>query len=191
MARTPGPSLTRAAVIDAAVALVEDGGAEALVMRELARRLGVQASTLYHHVPSQDALRHAVAVEGWRRLVAVLDSGGDDVETVLRRLAADYRQFALAHPGLYALMNSVPFDPTDPELLAVTRAGADRLNALGWTDPDALIHAIRSLRSAVHGFITLELAGQMRLAVSADDTFAWWTDVVLAGLRTKGLVPPQ
>jgi AcrR family transcriptional regulator len=55
MARTREP-LTRERVLQAAVALADEKGADAVTMRKLAAELGVEAMSLYHHVPNKNAL---------------------------------------------------------------------------------------------------------------------------------------
>ena len=57
-ARTP--KLTRERVLDAALALVDDEGLDALSMRRVGAALGVEAMSLYHHVPSKAALLDGV-----------------------------------------------------------------------------------------------------------------------------------
>ena len=56
MARPNRPALTRDAVLDAAVGLADRDGLAALSMRWLARHLGIEAMSLYHHVANEDAL---------------------------------------------------------------------------------------------------------------------------------------
>lgn len=48
--------LTRAAIVDTAIALADADGIEALSMRRIADRMGVGAMSLYRHVPNKDAL---------------------------------------------------------------------------------------------------------------------------------------
>src|SRR5262245_22455737 len=50
------PSIDRASVLDAALALLDAEGVEALTMRRLASELGVSAMTPYRHVGSKDEL---------------------------------------------------------------------------------------------------------------------------------------
>lgn len=50
------PKLEREAVLDAAVVLLDDEGAEAVTMRRLAERLGVSPMALYGHVGDRDEL---------------------------------------------------------------------------------------------------------------------------------------
>jgi AcrR family transcriptional regulator len=59
VARTQTP-LTRERIVDTAVALADADGLAGLSMRALARELGVEAMSLYHHVPNKDALLDAM-----------------------------------------------------------------------------------------------------------------------------------
>lgn len=60
--RTPEPRipLTAGRVFHAAIALADEDGIEALTMRNLASRLGVEAMSLYHHVANKEALLDGV-----------------------------------------------------------------------------------------------------------------------------------
>ena len=58
--RAPRGTLTRERVVDAAMALIDSGGVDALSMPKLARQLGVGAMSLYGHIESKDDLLDAV-----------------------------------------------------------------------------------------------------------------------------------
>lgn len=182
MGRRKGPALTRQDVLDAGLDVVETQGASALGTAAVAGVLGIRPPSIYHHFAGNEALAYAVAVEGWRRLVASLPAPGPDL--TLRALAHAYRQFALDHPALYRLMTSTPFDPADPALLAVWARAAQALAALD-LEPREALHALRGLRAALHGFVHLELAGQVRLGVPADESFEWLVDLVLRGIEQE------
>jgi len=53
---TPRTPLNRERVVRAAVALADEAGLEALSMRKLGQRLGVEAMSLYNHVANKDDL---------------------------------------------------------------------------------------------------------------------------------------
>jgi TetR/AcrR family transcriptional regulator, tetracycline repressor protein len=55
------PPVTRAAVVSAALALLAEGGLEAVSFRRIATRLGVSAPTLYWHVDSKRQLMDLMA----------------------------------------------------------------------------------------------------------------------------------
>jgi len=56
------------------------------------------------------------------------------------------------------------------------------LDAYGLQGEDAL-HAARSLRSLVHGFATLEIAGGFGLPLDCDESFRRLVEMFLNGLR--------
>jgi AcrR family transcriptional regulator len=96
--------LSRSAVLETAVALVDDRGVEALSMRNLAAELGVEAMSLYNHVPSKDALLDGI-VETVLDEVHVPAAEGTWQET-LRELALRFRKAALRHPRVMLLYSS-------------------------------------------------------------------------------------
>jgi AcrR family transcriptional regulator len=59
-----GP-VTAEAVVDAALALIDEEGLEALTMRRLAHDLGVEPVTIYRQVPNKDAILAGVAEKLW------------------------------------------------------------------------------------------------------------------------------
>ncbi|WP_067562607.1 TetR/AcrR family transcriptional regulator [Nocardia acidivorans] len=59
--------LTRAAIVDAAIALADESGIDALSMRRIAERMGAGAMSLYRHVPNKDTLLAAMTDEVSRR----------------------------------------------------------------------------------------------------------------------------
>jgi hypothetical protein len=92
----------------------------------------------------------------------------------LYSIANAYRDYANTHPGRAAAALRAPA-PDDPEHVAVSEAVAAVLFAVldgyGIAGEDA-IDAIRSLRAAMHGFVSLEAAGGFGLPRSVQDTYA-------------------
>ncbi|MBB3086981.1 TetR/AcrR family transcriptional regulator C-terminal domain-containing protein [Geodermatophilus sabuli] len=66
-AATERAPVTREAVVDAALALLADGGLEAVSFRRIAARLGVSGPTLYWHVDNKRQLMDLMAEELFRR----------------------------------------------------------------------------------------------------------------------------
>lgn len=107
--RTP---LTRERVLEAAVALADRDGLGALTMRRLAADLGVEAMSLYHHLPAKQALLDGV-VECLLGEVtaAVAHEQAGNWRDHLRRQFLTARRVMLRHPwapGLIASRTSVP-----------------------------------------------------------------------------------
>lgn len=102
----------RNALVTAAIALAREGGPEALVLREVARRTGVSAAAAYHHFASHEDLVQAVKAqsldllaERMRAAIADQEASAPDPAAAARRqvrtLGAAYLQFAAEEPGLY------------------------------------------------------------------------------------------
>jgi AcrR family transcriptional regulator len=56
----PQPPLSRDRVLDAAIRVADRGGVATITMRRVAQELGVEAMSLYHHVPNKDAILDAL-----------------------------------------------------------------------------------------------------------------------------------
>ena len=187
MARRRG--LDRAAVVQAAVDLVNAEGIQALTLNRLAERLGVQTPSLYNHIDGLPGLYRELSLLNARRLgerlsqAAIGKAGADAVMAV----AQAYRETIKESPGLYRASLRAAGAPTpDAEWLAaedrVVRVGLAVVASFGLTGEDGL-HAVRALRSAVHGFATLEAAGGFGLPLDCDESFRRLVAMVIAGLQ--------
>ena len=174
----------RAALIDAARAILAEGGAGALTLRECARRIGVSHAAPKHHFPDKPALLAAVAAQGYRDMAAAMDrectAAPPDARARLRAVGLGYVRFALHHPGTFRLMyGEDALAHGDPDLRAAAQAAFARLTdaqaeverAYGLDpDSDAAVQRRMLAWTAVHGFATLWLAGgvQRAFGVPAD-----------------------
>jgi AcrR family transcriptional regulator len=153
MAREARPPLTRDAIVDAALALVDEGGLEALSMRAIGGRLGVQAMSLYHHVPNKAALLDAVHE---RLILSIeLDLGDEEWTQALRGLAHAYRALALAHPQAFVLLATRPL--TSAAAVAHVLPALDRL-ALAGFGPRQRMVVIQVFFTALNGILLAEVA---------------------------------
>ncbi|MFK7989760.1 MAG: TetR/AcrR family transcriptional regulator [Sandaracinaceae bacterium] len=96
----------RAALLEGALALIEEGGVSALSLRAVARRVGVSAGAPYHHFPSRSALLAAIAMDGFSRLHAAIDASmeGIDGPERLDACGVGYVRFALSNPAHFRVM---------------------------------------------------------------------------------------
>jgi TetR/AcrR family tetracycline transcriptional repressor len=91
-------ALDRKRVVDEAVALLDADGLDHVTLRKLAARLGVQAPTLYWHIPNKAALITAIAEEILTPLPATAIHEGQRWQDWLLDLALGLRRALLAHP---------------------------------------------------------------------------------------------
>jgi AcrR family transcriptional regulator len=183
----PRAGLDSEAVISAAAQLADAGGLQALTLARLADRLGVRAPSLYAHVGGGLAdVRRRLAARGARELAAALGiaAAGRSRLDALRAVARAYRAYAHAHPGTYAAMQRAP-DAGDSE--SALAAGAligvivAVLDGYGLEDAEA-IHAVRVVRAALHGFVSLEQEGGFAMPISVERSYERLIAMLDAGL---------
>jgi len=169
------------------------GRPEAITLTALAESLQIQLPSLYNHVNGLDDLRLALALYGARLLLARLRQAimGMAGREALLALCHAYRGYAQEHPGIYPLTVRAP-EPDEPELVAVSQELLQLLSLLlasaGLTGEDAL-HAIRGLRSLLHGFISLETAGGFKMALDLEESFSRLVALYLDGLEVRAAGP--
>src|SRR5688500_16468654 len=101
MATEPNPRpqlrvpLSRERVLNAAIALADEGGIEALSMRKLGQELGVEAMSLYNHVANKDDLLAGIVELVAREIEAPSDAV--DWKTSIRQSAMAAHSVLLRH----------------------------------------------------------------------------------------------
>ena len=164
----------RRALVEAAAGLLEEGGHEALSLREAARRAGVSHNAPYRHFADRDALLRAVAAGGLNQLAASMAearaAGG------FRGVGEAYVAFALARPRLFRLMfaRQSEADRDDPDLAAAMQAALQPLSVTfeGLAAPGETNATMLAAWSVVHGLANLLLdarVGHLTDGMSAPD----------------------
>jgi AcrR family transcriptional regulator len=184
----PRPRLSTTAVVDAALELIDERGPGALTLAAVARRTGVATPSLYKHVSSLEAVQQKVSARVTAELANVLVNaiGGRSGEDAMRSLAHAYREYALSHPGRYPLTQRVP-DARDPEHLAASERAVQAvfaaLRGYGLAGDDA-IDATRMARSALHGFVGLEIDDGFGLPQDVGHSFECLVSALNVSLRS-------
>jgi AcrR family transcriptional regulator len=173
-------------VVAEAEKMVDDLGFEGLTLAALAERLGVRQPSLYKHIEGVAGLRRAIAVRAAGELTEVLAraavgrSRGDAVTAV----AGAYREWARAHPGRYQVSQMAP-EPGNAEMEKVAVSFVQMFSAVlsgfGLAGEDA-VDAIRGIRSALHGFVSLEAAGAFAMPLDIDRSFRRLVSALVAAL---------
>jgi AcrR family transcriptional regulator len=182
----PRAGLSTDAVVDVALALVDEKGLDALSLAAVADRAGVAGPSLYKHVGSLAELRDLMAIKVIRQATGlfraqVMGRSSDDAVEALMRAN---RAYVLANPGRYEL---IPLDPLHRDGMA--EVGRELLEVFiavmrGYgLDETATTHAIRRLRATIHGFVDLEIGGGFGLPEDIETSFDQLIDMVLRSLR--------
>jgi AcrR family transcriptional regulator len=183
----PRVGLDTDAVVAAAAALADEEGLDRLTLARLAGALGIRTPSLYAHVDSLADLRARMGARGARELAGDLQvaAAGRSATDALHAVAAAYRAYAHAHPGSYAAMQAASDREENQAaggavvaLILAVLAGYD-------LDGDDAIHAVRAVRSTLHGFVTLEREGAFGLPLSIDESFATLVQMIDAGLSRR------
>jgi AcrR family transcriptional regulator len=155
----------RAALVGAAMELLEESGETELSLRAVARRAGVSPAAPYRHYADREALVSAVATVGYRELAERLAAAHPSPSTPeqLAGVAIAYVQFALERPALFRIMFGEPCDRDNDERVAATTAVSAYVRAIAHrtfplADDEALATAIWAL---VHGLAFLHLDGKL------------------------------
>lgn len=181
-------------VVEAAAKLVDEEGIERLTLGRLAERLGVRTPSLYNHVSGLPGLKRDLALYCLRDAYDHITRAviGKARAEAIFALATAYRTYASETPGRYTLTLSP--DPDDQEVHLLGQRLVDVTRAILAPYPlgeEDMIHAIRSLRSIVHGFILLDQASGFRMPVDRDASFRWLVNMFISGLGQPGATHNQ
>jgi AcrR family transcriptional regulator len=160
-------------LVDAALQLAEEGGAEGVSVREAARRAGVSPGAPFRHFPSRVALMTAVAEEAQRRFRAEIDAAlrevpaGDPLAR-FRCFGLAYLRWAIRNPAHFEIISSGRYFDHDKatelsrdnaELISTTeRTLADAFAAGQLRSPDLKRVQIAG-RALVYGFARMNIDG--------------------------------
>jgi AcrR family transcriptional regulator len=180
----PRAGLTPTRVIEAGERIADEVGLSNLTLAAVAERLGVRQPSLYKHIAGTDGLQRGIAVRAKNELAGVLERAavGRARGNAIASMSQAYREWALEHPGRYAAVQRAPVPgDVDDEIATgdVVRVALDVMAGYDLRDDDA-IDAIRALRAALHGFVTLEAGGGFGMPVDIDRSF----ERLVAGLAT-------
>jgi hypothetical protein len=144
--------VNRERALAVALAVADDEGLEAVSMRRLARELGVEAASLYHHVTNKseilDGLVDVVAAE--------IEPPGPsaDWRTAIGERASTTREVLRRHPWAVSLMASRT--TPGPATLRLLESGIRCFREGGFSVGSAA-HAVSVVDSYVHGFVLQEV----------------------------------
>ncbi|WP_422747898.1 TetR/AcrR family transcriptional regulator [Mycobacterium sp. WMMD1722] len=169
MSRVEAAAATRRALLDEAAHLLDDGGPDAVTLREVGARAGVTRGAPYRHFADKDSLLTTVAAEGWERLSANMSAlhDGSNITPAEKLQAAlsDVVTLSRQRPRLYQLMFTPPAGDSTALTQAVQRTCDQFLTIV--TDVVGAADAQRYaaiLLTGTHGAAALEMSGLLTTA---------------------------
>jgi AcrR family transcriptional regulator len=168
------PPLNRDRILDAAIALADAAGLEAVSMRRIGKELGVEGMALYNHVADKDAILDGI-VERVLGEIPLPSAGGDWKEAMRDRAAAARRVF-LAHPWAIGLLEA-RYGNSSAARLEYFESVLACLRSAGFST-NVSMRAFSTLDSFVYGAILQELS----LPFNTPDSLEQIGDELLAQL---------
>jgi len=178
--------LNRQTIVIAAAEIADRDGLEQVTLAAVASVLGVRKPSLYNHIDGLPKLRGLLAIWGTLELQSAIGEAaiGKAREDAIRAIAIAYRNFALKRPGLYRAIVSSP-DRNNEELqAAINRLMTVIRKVLEPYDltESAATHAVRGLRSIMHGFVSLEASGWFAVPLDREESYRLLIDTFIRGL---------
>jgi AcrR family transcriptional regulator len=183
---------TRDALLAAAAQLLDEGGPEAVTLREVGHRSGVSHNAPYKHFADKEALLAAVAARELDRRSAALSAivaGRRPAGAAVQAMMRGYVAWALEFPQRFKLVyGSWSKDSEELGVAAGTAralftgvvTAAQRAGQLPAGDPERLASLLLAL---THGAVDLALAGHLSPTGKGHATPAELADDLLGYLR--------
>ncbi|APH05741.1 TetR/AcrR family transcriptional regulator [Bacillus weihaiensis] len=184
---SPRMGLDIETILHAASEIADQQGVDAVTLATLSKKLSVKPPSLYNHIDGLTGLKKKLALYGMEKLYHELAyaSIGKSKDEAVHAVSKAYMTFARLHPGLYTLTLSAK-DPNDKELQEAGRKLVELtvkvLSGYGLEDDEA-IHAVRGLRSILHGFSSLEHNGAFGMPLNPDVSLHLLLESFLAGIH--------
>ncbi|WP_337133836.1 TetR/AcrR family transcriptional regulator [Priestia megaterium] len=185
---SPRQGLDFKKVIQTGENLANREGFYAVTIASLAKELNVRPPSLYNHIKGLEELRKELALSGLQQLYHLLKSAVEHAsrEDAVYRLSKAYVSFVRKSPGIYEATATVAPRIQDEEVQKASDnilfLVLDVLKPYQLPENEAL-HAVRSLRSILHGFSSLEHKGGFGMSLSTDETLDFLIRTFALGLH--------
>lgn len=176
----------RTLIIDAARELFVEKGVEAVTMREIAKRIGYSATSIYLYFADKESLLRAICDTDFLALATALQGIMEIPDPVerMQALGRGYAQFALSHPNHYRMMFMTARTPCDPELSSLQQYNAEQDAYFQLKTVVAAVHAAGRFRAfltdvdliaqtiwaGMHGVCALEIS-------MSQDKWVNWSEI--------------
>ncbi len=176
-------------ILETAIDICNEEGYEQLALSNISVRLGIKTPSLYNHIQGLSDLKQKMAYYGLKMLYdtiihSIIGCVGDEA---IYLASKGYIEFVRKNPGLYSSISKAP-DPYDLEFDALSNQLVQifikLLGVYNLTDEDS-IHAVRGLRSMLHGFAAIQMDLGFKIDYSQEDSLDFIINTYLEGLRHK------
>jgi len=182
----PYPSkLDSETLVEVAWQMMEDDGVESFSMHKLAAHFSVKPASLYRYYKKAELLRAVNAYtekQLYQSIGGALTTDADPIDKI-RQIAQDYRAFGLSHPTTYGLLYTNTIDELRPDFEEGVQGVLPFQQLMTQVTGEAdSLRAIRGLLAIMHGFVMLEITGQLRREGSLDEAYTYTVESYLRGI---------
>lgn len=181
--------LDRQIIVAAAAEIADWNGLDNVTLTAVANRLGVRKPSLYNHINGLPELRGQLAIWGTNQLQSKISEAaiGKAKNDAITAIADAYRLFSQQRPGLYKAIVSSP-DRNNLELKAAIQNMMAVISTV--LEPYNLIasdntHAVRGLRSLMHGFASLEASGWFAAPIDREESYHRLISTFIRGIESS------
>ncbi|NUU62127.1 TetR/AcrR family transcriptional regulator [Paenibacillus agri] len=173
-------------LVRAAAEIADEEGIEEVTLARLAAKLGVRSPSLYNHINGLQGLRTQLAIYGLGELNTAIASAAEGLsgDDAVQAMGRAYVEFARSRPGLYKTTLSSP-DPNNAELVAASeRILSLIINLLQVYNlgKEGELHAVRGLRSILHGFASIVQEGGFGMPLDTNISLSRLIAAFLTGI---------
>jgi len=173
----------KSALIDAAMALIEQNDADSISLRRLAKEVGVTPSAVYNHFADKDSLMLAIKIRLYEELNVFFDaqfSQTGDPEQALLEVCYAYFHFSQQQPArfMFLFSSTLPLESSTPEFIEVSCHSLVRTRKLVYRvfekhqipcDETEIVNTTMLIWSQLHGIVLLRNSGSIPAAVAYQD----------------------
>lgn len=185
---SPRAGLDTNTLVMAAAEIADKDGIEAVTLAALAARLGVRSPSLYNHINGLTDLRTLLAIHGLEQLYSAIYSASRETrgDAAVHAMGRAYLEFAKQRPGLYETTLRAPEQGDAKVEKASDQILSLIIHILSEYElgQEGEIHAVRGLRSLLHGFASLENKGGFGIPLNTSDSFNRLINTFIAGINS-------
>lgn len=173
-------SPTKIKLITIARKMIDEGGAEAVNMRELGKLANLSRSAVYRHFTNKEALFAEIVTENFRAMnedIQVLIKKGENSKQLIEDILLAYYQFALENLTQYQLMLSTYWDnelypeikTAAMEVFSLLEFAIQKAKDRSWLIERETKELMAIIFSFIHGLIELQIVGHTEKEKGLDD----------------------
>ena len=174
-------------ILKAAADMADAKGIASVTLKALAEELGVKSPSLYKHIGGLEELNREVMLYGWKMLEEeILHAAvGKSKDDALRAIFHTYRNYVIAHPGVFEAMQWYNMYCSEKDLQAtagIVTVLFQILDAYALTN-DQKVHLVRMFRGFLQGFLNVESHGGYGNPMPIEQSFDFALDIMLRGIH--------